>query len=142
MSDYKTSSFKKNIKVSIEDNSVLDLVVDQIRRNIGNYSFETGGILGGKGQKVSRFAFDKGKKQKDEDSFCPDIDKMNNVISNWRREEIQFLGLVHSHKVNPYLSAADIEYGFKIVLLNRMKWIYMPIYVLREDELIVYKLKM
>ena len=74
---------------------------------------ETGGILGGTGDVISHFWLDKGNQY---DVYVPNIEKINRIISDWQKSDIEFYGIFHSHsESNESLSSADKRYIVKIM---------------------------
>lgn len=77
---------------------------------------ETGGILGEYDDVICVAEFDEGRIEHDRYAYVPNVEKLNNVITQWSEEGIYFAGMFHSH---PYpqteLSIADKEYIKKIM---------------------------
>ncbi len=90
---------------------------------------EEGGIIGGRNGVITRFYHDSGTGSRDEFSYEPDVDTLNEVISDWFAEGIDFYGIIHTH---PYgqdsLSGGDREYILKIMSGSENgKRLYFPI---------------
>lgn len=77
---------------------------------------ESGGLLGGHNGTVTLFVGDKGSNLKTLYKYEPDTVFLNKNINEWLCNDIDFMGIYHSH---PYkcetLSNADIEYISKIM---------------------------
>lgn len=58
---------------------------------------EIGGLLGGKDLIVNTVLFDKGLEKKTGIKYVPDINFLNECISRWYDEGINFYGIFHSH---------------------------------------------
>lgn len=67
----------------------------------------------------------------DSNTYKPDTDNVNRVISEWEKQDIQFVGVVHSHEEKqPALSYADIVYAQAIMKANDMERILFPLVVI------------
>lgn len=103
---------------------VRDLVIEtrawqQMLGTVAVQEPETGGIIGGRGNVVSRFHFD-ALASADINSYHPDAASLNEVIQAWQKEGVQFLGVVHSHMRQPrYPSVNDLAYARSVLNLNR-----------------------
>lgn len=104
---------------------------------------ESGGILGGHDGIITAFVSDKGKKIDASYKYEPDIAVLNETIDKWLREDVDFMGVYHSHPKNQEkLSAADIEYINKIMksvkgYTNRL---YFPLVIPKEKMICFYAL--
>lgn len=102
--------------------------------NSFKFDYEQGGILGSNNNIVVAFNLDKrhGSKQ----TYTPNIEKLNNIISEWHQKGITFVGLIHSHinNVGVY-SNSDLEYLKNIYILNKeiLDKIYFPIVYQEEN---------
>lgn len=75
------------------------------------YPPEVGGILGGSGETITRFAFDMGQAVQYSDFYVPNTEYLNSVIAQWQAESIEFFGVFHTHPQNAKtLSNADCIY--------------------------------
>ncbi|MBR0149959.1 MAG: hypothetical protein IJP89_01190 [Synergistaceae bacterium] len=104
---------------------------------------ETGGILGvniDAPHIITAFHYDStGKTQGN--TYTPDVDTLNRVISEWAENGIEFAGFVHSHpRRNRKLSPPDIEYANKIKDVCDMPQIIMAIYLPDSGEIFTYVL--
>ncbi|MBQ8784707.1 MAG: hypothetical protein IJZ59_01515 [Alphaproteobacteria bacterium] len=72
---------------------------------------ETGGIIGGKDGIITCYFADKGESSCDFYRYYPNTNNLNNIISFWEKNNIDFMGIYHSHPLrNDELSSADIKY--------------------------------
>ena len=69
---------------------------NEIIDKIGNAPIESGGILGMKNDVICAFFYDENAKTSC-DTYIPDIASLNEVIKNWNRQGVKFVGIVHSH---------------------------------------------
>ena len=93
---------------------------------------ESGGIIGGKNGIVECYQFDLHNKIQDKAVYLPDIDFLNSIIEKWNKENIDFLGIFHSHPDNNYtLSEFDKTQITKIMesLSDCVKMLYFPIII-------------
>ena len=93
---------------------------------------ETGGILGGKNGLVTCFFADEGEISNEFNRYCPDTNKLNKILSVWDKNNIDFMGIYHSHPCNQcQLSAADIHYINTIMksLSNIKRELYFPLII-------------
>ena len=107
----------------------------EIIRNVGNSACETGGILGSKDLKhITHFCFDKYGYSTDV-SYTPNVEYINAVLDNWTKEQIYFIGIVHSHADNASPSCVDIAYAREILkTLPHLEKFYIPIVTKMNDE--------
>ena len=89
---------------------------------------------------VTAFHYDStGKTQGN--TYTPDVDTLNRVISEWAENGIEFAGFVHSHpRRNRKLSPPDIEYANKIKDVCDMPQIIMALYLPDSGEIFTYVL--
>ncbi len=96
---------------------------------------ESGGILGGKNGEVLKIAFDKSKKIYNRAIYNPNIDYLNEIIMYWENQEIEFLGIFHTHmQCNTTLSNDDIN-NIRIIMMslsNTVSFLYFPIVIPRK----------
>lgn len=92
---------------------IYENVLCQLLNFVPDVPPETGGILGGTGGVVSRFWLDVGNQY---DIYVPNVEKINQIISDWQKAGIEFYGIFHSHsESNKSLSLADKRYIVKIM---------------------------
>ena len=89
---------------------------------------ECGGILGGKDGIVNRVASDTGGVN-EYDFYIPDVSAMNEIISEWKLEDVEFMGIYHTHFAGgEELSFGDIKYIEKIMAAMPDEYIlYFPL---------------
>lgn len=103
---------------------------------------ETGGALGGRNGIVTHAYFDKGQEGVCPCSYTPNVEKINSVISRWAEEEIDFMGMFHTHFFGvKTMSDGDKRYIYQIMeaISETVDELYFPIVVMPERKLIVYK---
>lgn len=74
--------------------------------------------------------------------YSPNIDFLNAQIEIWSENDIDFLGLFHTHfSGSKNLSDADFEYIKAIMNASKgiVECLYFPIFTLPDNELTVYK---
>ncbi|MBQ2446641.1 MAG: hypothetical protein II272_09410 [Oscillospiraceae bacterium] len=72
---------------------------------------ETGCILGSKNGVICEFEYDMGSQELMAAIYTPNVKRLNQVISDWRKRGIDFCGLAHSHpSLQRTHSANDISY--------------------------------
>ena len=92
---------------------IYENVLCQLLNFVPDVPPETGGILGGMGGVISRFWLDVGNQY---DIYVPNVEKINQIISDWQKAGIEFYGIFHSHSENnESLSSADKRYIVKIM---------------------------
>lgn len=116
-------------------------VYQEIMDTIGKYAPETGGVLGVKEGTVCQYFFDKKSIGKGE-TYSPDLDNINMKISEWQKDGIEYVGIIHSHPSNlKILSYADIYYAHKMMDYNGMSNILFPLVVMDMDvQFYMYKI--
>lgn len=104
-------------------------VYKEIVNTIGKAEPESGGIMGGKGLHCQKFYFDSTSRSSS-NSYKPNTLKTNEVIKQWYSDNIEFIGIIHSHPENiTQLSYSDIEYAHKLMQLNSFSHFIMIICV-------------
>lgn len=122
----------------------------QIKNNIYNdiiYSLndmppETGGILGGVNNIITSSVQDFGIKKDNLCSYTPNVEVMNSVINEWRKKDIDFMGIYHTHFWGvDSLSQGDKTYIELIMknMPNYLSILYFPLIVLPYKSMISYK---
>ena len=94
---------------------------DKMCSYLFNTPAECGGVLGGRdGEAVSVFYFDSTGSSSPEE-YTPDYITINGILDEWSAEEIQMLGIIHSHRGNDSMpSCGDLYYCEQILLANDM----------------------
>lgn len=110
--------------------------------SIKDFTHETGGILGSdKTNTITEIVLDKNNINQHPCSYSPNTEYLNSVIEQWHTDNIQFLGIFHTHFGNAKtLSLGDKEYIAEILKSapNETKKLYFPIYTLPNRDLIIY----
>lgn len=110
----------------------------EIRDKVGSLPPESGGILGGSGSRVTRFFFDK-----DASVTCftyePSYQTLNRVIEEWALEDVEFLGILHSHpSCGGALSPSDVRYARDIMRENpELGYVDMLLYLDKSPRKVV-----
>ena len=94
-------------------------VLNEIFLSIRKYNYEMGGIIGvNKRGAISAFQFDE-TLSSNPFEYRPNVDFLNQVINEeWAKQNIEFVGFVHSHLNNDDLSLQDIIYARDILKEN------------------------
>lgn len=107
---------------------------------------ESGGILGSSdGKCITDVILD--KTDQTASKCCryePNVDYLNECIAEWLDRNISFKGIFHTHFAGvATLSDADIQYIESIMqaMPAQIEYLYFPIFVLPERELVSYKAK-
>ena len=104
--------------------------------SFANSIFESGGLLGSRNNDViDIFYYDKGKEEKT-DEYIPNIDALQQQLLNWNTEGIMFRGIIHSHLKRGDLSSKDVCMARKILSMNHLTSILMPVYIIREKNIL------
>lgn len=115
---------------------------DKIFTQIGEEPPEIGGILGGVKDEITVVEFDECKTRKRLCSYTPNVEYLNTIIDLWEKEQIEFLGIFHSHYFGvKTLSEGDKKYICTIIksMPNDISQLYFPIAVMPDKNFIVYK---
>ena len=110
-------------------------IINEIINTIGKNKIELGGILGLKDNCIVSFYFDKKliyKKQ-----YIPNVIKINKIIKKWYKEDIMFIGFIHSH-ANGYNkpSKDDYIYAKKLIDTNKfLEYLIFPIVTIIDNEI-------
>lgn len=117
---------------------------DEIIQNIKDTPPESGGIIGcHKDSKiVSKMFFDRGLASKKMCAYTPNIEVLNDIIFKWHKDEIQFLGIYHTHYANvETLSSADRSYIKSIIesMPKEIKFLYFPLILMPDNKIVSYK---
>lgn len=113
---------KKNIK-------------DKIINTIGKNKIESGGIIGIKENCIVSFFFD--KKICKEGQYTPSVRRLNKIIKKWSKDNVMFVGFVHSHP-NGYNrpSSDDFVYAEKILENNKfIDYLLFPIVTIVDSKI-------
>lgn len=90
-------------------------VYDAIKEFITGHAAERGGIIGFQGGAISSFYYDNSAICTFNE-YVPDTIVLNEVIDDWYKAGIEFIGFVHSHTPNrKSLSPSDKEYAVKVL---------------------------
>lgn len=102
---------------------------------------ETGGIIGKRMGVVCEYFFDQGDLELSSAVYRPDIRKLNDCIENWRKSDIVFCGIVHSHLSGQETLSLD-DWGYINIIMEAMpefiRYLYFPI-VIPGMKIISYK---
>lgn len=97
---------------------ILRQVLNDLLHSVPCAPPETGGILGGKFGVISTYVVDYGQDMIDNyGHYSPDVKKLNRIVSNWAKRDIELYGIFHSHfPGGDQLSLGDKNYITKIML--------------------------
>lgn len=95
-------------------------VLNKIFSTIRQYGYETGGIIGiNTNGEIVEFHFDKPYKP-NLFEYCPNVCLLNQIINgDWKQNNIEFAGFVHSHLNNSEISQQDVKYVKSVLLTNK-----------------------
>lgn len=117
---------------------ILKDVYDKMLDFFLNSTCETGGILGEKEGIIVSFFGDKNGKCSN-DTYEPEVSKLNNVINEWYLNDIDFSGLIHSHVGGcPKLSNTDKEYAKEILKVMSFNKLLFPLAVREQNSVKIY----
>lgn len=105
-------------------------------------SYESGIVLGGINNQIAKLYFD--CESKGETYYSPNTKIINNVIKGWSKENIDFLGLAHTHPCFQIkLSSVDKEYIKNILHAMPIEnsQLYFPV-VLPKKQMVSYLCKL
>lgn len=119
-------------------------VIDNIAAVANSINLEIGGILGSSKDGVITDMIEDLPLNKVGCKFdySPNIDFLNMKIEIWAENDIEFMGIFHTHfSGSKNLSDADIEYIKEIMLSSKgiVEYLYFPLFTLPDNELTVYK---
>ena len=101
---------------------------------------ECGGIIAGKNNIVSHFCIDE-QGIASANEYMPNIKYINETIELWRKNNIDFLGIFHTHpESGRVLSKSDITYITKIMtnISDENIHLYFPIIIPRKEIISYY----
>ena len=117
-----------------------NIYIDVMEKCASNH-IETGGILGGRNGIIFKFEFDKGTNLSSVQHYYPNIERLNDCLENWRLEDIDFYGIVHSHIYKlKELSSDDMLYIQAIMraMPEQIQFLFFPI-VLTGGKMLSFK---
>ena len=103
---------------------------DDILKAITNKKPEQGGIIGGsKGTIIDNFYYDEKPTFSNISSYIPNAGKLNEIINDvWKRKNVKFIGMIHSHLINNGISDEDIDFARAILgSSSEMEYVLMGI---------------
>lgn len=109
-------------------------IINQINVTLGKYTVESGGILGCKNGEI-KYLFDRACY---ENEYIPNTIFLNKILEEWQENNIDFIGIIHSHKERTKLSYSDIEYARQIIKHNNLCKVHMLIYVIKFKKIFDY----
>ena len=126
---------------------ILKSTLELLNKNIKDIRFECGGIIGSsRNEVIDKIVLDKGEHPNiARCSYAPDTAFLNDHILRWQQQGIRFSGVFHTHFVGvKTLSKADEKYIKTIMnaMPKEIKYLYFPIFVLPERQLVGYVAKM
>jgi len=113
--------------------------LDEIYKSLGSVDNESGGLIGSKSNEgiLDSFYFDKGRRSS-ANEYVPNVDDLRQQLSYWDKEQIKFRGIIHSHTISDILSPKDIKMARKILDMNMLSSVLMPIYLIKEQKILWY----
>ncbi len=118
---------------------ICQYVIDEISRSLGLFDYESGGLIGSRnGDILDVFYYDEGRRSNDNE-YAPSVDELQKQLNNWSKEHIEFKGIIHSHIISDRLSPQDIQMAYKIISMNTLSSILMPVFLLSEQRIIWYE---
>lgn len=116
------------------------IVKNEILQTLGQFAFETGGILGScEGEVIDCFCFDKGIMNTG-NSYNPNVKYLNEILEEWNDNNIKFIGIIHSHMRRKTLSLADLYFAEKLMKSNLIEELIMSLFIIERHEIICYKI--
>ena len=116
-------------------------IINDIDFSFADSIFESGGLLGSRNNAlIDVFYYDKGRRS-DENEYVPDVDVLQQQLLMWDKTHIKFKGMIHSHTISDRLSPRDIQMARKILCINKLSEILMPIYLISEQRIIWYEVR-
>lgn len=95
-------------------------VFDEICKDLSNYTYETGGVLGLVNDTISEFEFDQNS-SRELYEYYPNTAFYERIINEkWKENNVTFAGIVHSHLYNNIISNQDITYCREIINANSL----------------------
>lgn len=97
---------------------------------------EIGGILGGKNGEIFKIAFDKNTKNYNSAVYNPNIDYLNEIITHWENQGIDFVGLFHTHMQDNITLSNDDIVNIKNIMRsmpNTISNLYFPIVIPKKE---------
>ena len=123
-------------------NSVTTNIVNSIIHYLGRSENESGGLIGSSnGSTVDAFFFDPGIECSAKE-YNPDIELLQKQIMIWDAENIEFKGIIHSHRDERFLSNKDVYMARKILNVNSLTSILMPVYFMNNKSIFWYSVGM
>ncbi len=117
--------------------------LDIINGHVDNAPPEIGGIMGSlDGHKVTEIIMDEPEGPRYNCCYAPNVKFLNNCISDWKKSNVKFMGLFHTHYAGvKTLSSADVKYITSIMdaMPEEIKSLFFPVFVLPQREMICYK---
>lgn len=93
-------------------------ITNKICKNLSKYNYETGGVLGSTNNTIVEFEFDKYSSHELYE-YYPTTTFLEKIINEvWKRKNVSFIGIVHSHLHNNEISHQDIAYCREIIKAN------------------------
>lgn len=118
-------------------------IFEKIISNLPERTPEIGGILGKNSDNIiCETVVDIGMANRSKQcSYVPNVEKLNEKIKDWNKQDIEFVGIFHTHFWNvETLSDGDKKYIIEIMsaMPKEIKYLYFPIVVIPECKIIPY----
>ena len=115
-------------------------IYNALMNNYPSFPPEVGCIIGSQNGIIMTFIFDNGVKVS-ANTYTPNTEFLNDTISKWQENEIDFAGLIHSHYKDINLSNSDIE-SINKIMFNMPQWVdtlYFPIVLPNFKDICCFK---
>jgi len=102
---------------------------------------ENGGVLGGINGVICEYYHDGFNDITDAAMYVPNVKLLNNVIDEWNKIGVEFVGLIHSHiSDNESLSGGDKEYIREVfkVMPDTINMLFFPVMLPKYKTIIPY----
>lgn len=118
-------------------------IYENIISNLPERPPEIGGILGKNSDNIiCKTVVDRGMENRFKQcSYVPNVDKLNGQIKDWEKQDIEFVGIFHTH----FWGVETLSYGDKKYIIEIMstmpkeiKYLYFPIVVIPERKIVPY----
>ena len=114
-------------------------LIDRIVDSLTSTDKESGGILGSSnGKIIDTFWFDEGTNCTARE-YNPSIELWEQQLRIWNDNQIEFCGIIHSHFEQETISTKDIYMARRILDMNSMRSLFMPILYMRTRNIIWYE---
>lgn len=111
--------------------SISETVISEILETIGKNIPEQGGILGGNREtlEIVSYFYDQ-TAQKSGITYSPNVNAINKVVQSWEKNNIEFMGFIHSHPSRFNIPSTGDEIYVRRILeaMPSLKRLFLPIF--------------